>query len=112
MSCLALDFASLRAQVDPLRSVTMFVFFEGSLTKHCQDRTPSSKRPKWVWAWHGQGMSVEVDIATPALISIFAPVRFAVLCQSAAEESLGASGALPCFLAICLRSGPSSFQLG
>lgn len=57
-------------------------------------------------------MSVEVDIATPALISIFAPVRFAVLCQSAAEESLGASDALPCFLAICLRSGPSFFQLG
>lgn len=57
-------------------------------------------------------MSVEVAIATPALISIFAPVRFAVLCQSAAEGSLGARDALPCFLAICLRSGPSSFQLG
>lgn len=28
MSCLALDFASMRNQVDPLRSVTMFVFFQ------------------------------------------------------------------------------------
>lgn len=58
------------------------------------------------------GNNMDEDFSTPALISKFAAVRFAVLCQSAAEESLGASDALPCFLAICLRSGPSSFQLG
>lgn len=78
-----------------------------NLTKHCQDRDPSSRR-----RGHGQRASMDEDMSTAALISIFAPVRFAVLCQSAAEESLGASDALPCFLAICLRSGPSSFQLG
>lgn len=62
--------------------------------------------------WHGQGINMEVDSSTPALISIFAPVRFAILCQPAAEESLGVKDALPCFLAICLRSGPSFFELG
>lgn len=39
------------------------------------------------------GNSMDEDLSTPALISIFAPVRFAVLCQFAAEESLGASDA-------------------
>lgn len=55
---------------------------------------------------------MDEDFSTPALISILVAVRFAVLYQSAAEESLGASDALPCFLAICLRSGPFPLQLG
>lgn len=86
----------------------MFVFFGGSLTKHCQDRTPAAGGRRG----HGQRAGMDEDMSMAALISIFAPVPFAVLCQSAAGESLGASDALPCFLAICLRSGPSSFQLG
>lgn len=87
----------------------MFVFFVEAEPNIAKTARPQQQAANM---GHRQRINMEVESSTPALISIFAPVRFVILCQPAAEESLGVKDALPCFLAICLRSGPSSFQLG
>jgi hypothetical protein len=82
--------------------VGLFVFFGEAEPNIAKNAGPKQQEADM---GHEQGMSMEVVSSPRALFSIFAPVRFAVVCQSAAEVLLRVRDVLPCYLAISSALG-------
>lgn len=72
----------------------MFVFFVEAEPNIAKTARPQQQAANMV---HRQRINMEVESSTPALISIFAPVRFVILVPACCRRVAGSEGRLTVF---------------